>query len=78
MIGTGSGTSSKHCLRRFGEAHTVVMDAPRDRRRPDRPDRDERPVLPEITEDERALGWGDERNERDEEWYRRERPPHHE
>ncbi len=56
----------------------MVMDAPRDRRRPERPDRDERPVLPEITEDERALGWGDERNERNEEWYRRERPPHHE
>lgn len=55
------------------------MDAAQERRRSgEQPDRDERPVLPEITEDERGVGWGDERDERDEAWYRRERPPHHE
>ena len=38
---------------------------------------DDAPVLPEQTRDERDVGWGDEPGERDEEWYRRERPPHH-
>ena len=47
-------------------------------------DRDERPVLPDVTDDERDVGWCDEsyterdRERRDEQWYRRERPPHHE
>lgn len=57
------------------------MSAPRGPRRPERSDRDDRPVLPEVTEDEHAVGWGDDRNDRedrDEAWYRRERPPHHE
>ena len=39
---------------------------------------DDQPVLPNMTRDERDVGWGDERAERDEDWYRRERPPHHE
>jgi hypothetical protein len=39
---------------------------------------DESPVLPETTRDERDVGWGDEPSARDAEWYRRERPPHHE
>jgi hypothetical protein len=38
----------------------------------------EPPVLPDITTDERRVGWGDEDDERDADWYRRERPPHHE
>jgi hypothetical protein len=38
---------------------------------------DERPVLPETSREE-EVGWGDEPGERDDEWYRRERPPHHE
>jgi hypothetical protein len=37
----------------------------------------EQPVLPDVTEDERDVGWGDERSARDDEWYLRERPPHH-
>ena len=46
---------------------------------PRRPE-DEKPVLPDVTEDERDLGWGDdpESGRRDDDWYRRERPPHHE
>jgi hypothetical protein len=38
------------------------------------------PVLPDITTDERSVGWGDDlaEQERDGEWYWRERPPHHE
>jgi hypothetical protein len=40
-------------------------------------DADAEPVLPEQTRDDRDLGWGDEPGERDAEWYRRERPPHH-
>lgn len=39
---------------------------------------DDEPVLPDTTSDERDVGWGDEPGERDDEWYRRERPPHHE
>jgi hypothetical protein len=35
------------------------------------------PVLPDVTRDETDQGWGDEPAERSDEWYRRERPPHH-
>lgn len=39
---------------------------------------DDEPVLPSVTRDEREAGWGDEPAERSDDWYRRERPPHHE
>jgi hypothetical protein len=39
---------------------------------------DDEPVLPDTTSDERDVGWGDGPSERDDDWYRRERPPHHE
>jgi hypothetical protein len=39
---------------------------------------EDEPVLPATTSDEREVGWGDEPGERDDEWYHRERPPHHE
>jgi hypothetical protein len=38
---------------------------------------DEDPVLPSVSSDEVDIGWGDEPSGRDEDWYRRERPPHH-
>jgi hypothetical protein len=38
---------------------------------------DEDPVLPSVSRDEVDIGWGDEPSGRDEDWYRRERPPHH-
>jgi hypothetical protein len=38
----------------------------------------EKPVLPDVSRDETDVGWGDEPGERDDDWYRRERPPHHE
>jgi hypothetical protein len=38
----------------------------------------EEPVLPDVTSDELDRGWGDEPARRDEDWYRSERPPHHE
>jgi hypothetical protein len=41
-------------------------------------ERDDKPVLPQSSRDELDVGWGDEPGERDEDWYRRERPPHHE
>jgi hypothetical protein len=49
---------------------------PSERLEPSGPD--EAPVLPQRSADEDDMGWGDrdERAERDE-WYRRERPPHH-
>jgi hypothetical protein len=50
-------------------------------RREDHPvdgSRDEEPVLPDTTSDEREVGWGDEPSRRADEWYERERPPHHE
>lgn len=55
--------------------------------RPDRPvpsrpgpgeAKDDGPVLPDVSRDETDVGWGDEPGERDDDWYRRERPPHHE
>lgn len=44
------------------------------------PPSDEEPVLPEVAEEDRDEAWGSDREagHRDEEWYRRERPPHHE
>jgi hypothetical protein len=43
-----------------------------------RPAEPDDPVLPDVTRDEQDIGWGDEPAGRDDEWYRRERPPHHE
>ena len=40
--------------------------------------REDEPVLPSVSRDETDEGWGDEAGHRDEDWYRRERPPHHE
>ena len=34
-------------------------------------------VLPEGTRDEQAGGWGDRDEGRDDDWFRREVPPHH-
>lgn len=42
-----------------------------------RPAQRPEPVLPDVSSDELDVGWGDEPSERDDEWYRRERPPHH-
>jgi hypothetical protein len=62
------------------DAHTGEVSE-RDRRaehdRRPRRRNDERPVLPRTSREE-EVGWGDEPGERDDEWYRRERPPHHE
>ena len=57
----------------------MFVDAPRSERARPRRDDDE-PVLPDVSSDERDVGWGDDDNtsgRRDEDWYRRERPPHH-
>ena len=43
-----------------------------------RSDEDEAPMLPSRSDDDSDVGWGDEPTQRDEDWYRRERPPHHE
>jgi hypothetical protein len=40
-------------------------------------DKDDEPVLPDVSRDETDVGWGDEPGRRDDDWYRRERPPHH-
>ena len=41
---------------------------------------DDRPVIPDVALDDTDRGWGDDlrdrSGERDEDWYRRERPPH--
>jgi hypothetical protein len=42
------------------------------------PEDDEPPVIPDVPEDDTDRGWGDEPAERSHDWYRRERPPHHE
>jgi hypothetical protein len=54
------------------------MPAPQEH---DKSGRDDAPVLPDVTEDERAVGWSEDDRDperRDDDWYRRERPPHHE
>ena len=45
-----------------------------------RTDPDDEPVLPDRPRDERDVGWGDDPHtgRRDAEWYRQQRPPHHE
>ena len=42
-----------------------------------RRDRDDRPVLPDVTSDERDLGWGDAPEPDGDERLLREVPPHH-
>lgn len=40
---------------------------------------DDEPVLPRVTRDEAAGGWGERPDDdRSDDWYLRERPPHHE
>jgi hypothetical protein len=58
----------------------MAGDKPSADRRDPHPRRNDEPVLPDVTEDERDVGWGDDPDSgrRDDEWYRRERPPHHE
>jgi hypothetical protein len=54
---------------------------PREQKRPrKRGGRDDDPVLPRVPESERDEAWGDRSRsaERDAEWYREQRPPHHE
>lgn len=46
------------------------------------PNDDDEPTLPTRSRDDSDEGWGerderDGRDDRDAEWYRRERPPHH-
>jgi len=65
---------------RPGIEHTERMSADSSPpRKPESGARDDEPVLPDVTSDEQDRGWGDDRDggRRDEEWYRRERPPHH-
>lgn len=40
--------------------------------------RDDAPTLPSVSRDDSDEGWGDDTTRRDDEWYWRERPPHHE
>ncbi len=54
-------------------------------RAPTETSRDDEPVLPRVTRDEAAGGWGERRDDErldgersDDEWYLHERPPHHE
>jgi hypothetical protein len=41
-----------------------------------RPDPDDKPVLPERSEDETGIGWGDAPEPDDDERLRQDRPPH--
>ena len=41
-------------------------------------DVDDAPVLPDVSRDETDVGWGDDSGARSDDWYHRERPPHHE
>lgn len=49
------------------------------RSEPASPEEPEEPVLPQVSGDERDEGWGDDPREsrRDDDWYLRQRPPHH-
>jgi hypothetical protein len=54
--------------------HTCRVSDPQPEPKPVMSSRSE----PDITQDESDVGWGDEQPDRDDEWYLRERPPHHE
>lgn len=34
------------------------------------------PLIPSVASDDLDVGWGEEANGRDDQWYQRERPPH--
>jgi len=61
--------------RRENDTEPRGQTPPRNRR-----GRDDDPVLPRVSESERDESWGDRSRsaERDAEWYREQRPPHHE
>ncbi len=44
---------------------------------PRRSERADEPVLPDVSVDEGEIGWGDGSGRYSDDWYRRERPPHH-
>ena len=59
-------------------AHNGPVTESRDAQSDGAPDR-EPPVLPDVTDDEGEAGWGDRDDERErDDWFLRERPPHHE
>ena len=62
----------------MGRLLVVTDPSPRPAHGPRSPDND--PVLPVVPEDERDEVWGEGMGGGgpDEDWYRRERPPHHE
>jgi len=46
---------------------------------PEVPPEPEQPVLPDVTADEEHVDWRERDDDQNrDEWYRRERPPHHE
>jgi hypothetical protein len=53
---------------------------PRPRAGQQQPPRDQEPVLPDRADEDRDEAWGERpgSSHRDDDWYRRERPPHHE
>ena len=52
-------------------------DRPAESAEPARSRSDDRPLLPDVTADERDIGWGDPVEQDDDEHYLREVPPHH-
>lgn len=55
---------------------------PENRDEPRRPVRrrgrdDDRPTIPDTAAEDSDAAWGDGPSARDDDWYRRERPPHH-
>lgn len=56
--------------------HTTAGDGGFAVRRVVRPPREE-PTRRVVSRDETDVGWGDGPSVRDDDWYRRERPPHH-
>lgn len=59
------------------QAETSSPAAPAPTDRSDRPEWADRPVLPDVTSDERDVGWGDLPEPGDDDRYLREVPPHH-
>lgn len=58
-------------------APTTPPDGPPPSGSEDRRPADDRPMLPDVTTDERDLGWGESPETDDDDRYLREVPPHH-
>ena len=77
QAGGQSGSPDHPAPGRAGPADDLAASGPADRAAGRSRAADDRPLLPDVTADERDVGWGDPYERDDDERFLREVPPHH-